>query len=269
MKLTILGCGRYNVNSSITDNYNAVGNLVQTDTTNILLDFGRGCLQKLSELGLSLKDIDVVGLTHFHPDHTADLIATVQQYVVERKRGQTDHVVQFIGPPGMKEWVQRVLDFMYEPDLTLDLPVHEGEYLELTVGDVHITTALMHHVIPNIGFRLDLNANGVVPDGLHSLFYSGDTGMCDAVVGLGRAVDVMILECSDESGTQTEFHLNPELCAQLALDAGAKQLVLTHYGTKACEAELTKAIQTYYDNHSSAVSTPPKCIIAQEGLTVL
>lgn len=261
MKLTILGCGRYNV----TSNYNAVGNLVQTAQTNILLDFGRGCLRQLSELGLSLKDIDVIFLSHFHPDHTADLLPAMQQFIVERKKGQTDHALQFVGPPGLAVWMQRLLDMMYEPTADLQIidqsQLHEGEDMNLTIGDVTIKTALMRHVIPDLGIRLEA--------GDKSLFYSGDTGACPAVVTLGHDVDMMVLECSDAPGVTTEYHLNPEACAQLAVEAGAIQYILTHYGGTEREAELTKAVKTYYDDISLEFSDAPRCVVAREGLVLV
>ena len=39
-----------------------------------LFDIGPGTLHRLAKTGMSLASIDNVFITHFHPDHTADLI---------------------------------------------------------------------------------------------------------------------------------------------------------------------------------------------------
>ena len=246
MRLTILGCGRYKV----TSNYNSTGNLVSTDSTHIVLDFGRGNLRALTEQGLSVNDLDAICLSHFHPDHTADVMSAFQEHIVLYKKGISTKQLQFVGPPGLSEWFERLLEMMYE-DMPYEPVLHEGEDMEIQIGDLSITTALMHHVIPDIGFRVEHSGK--------SLFYSGDTGECDSLVELAQAADVAILECSDASGKATEYHLNPESCGKLATQAKVKSLVLTHYGAQERAKELTLGASKYYDSN---------LVVAQEQLII-
>jgi ribonuclease BN (tRNA processing enzyme) len=56
-------------------------------------------------------------------------------------------------------------------------------------------------------------------------------GLLRHAVALGRDADLLITECAYKSGEADETwpHLNPETAARIALEAGAKKLVLTHF----------------------------------------
>lgn len=68
MKLTIIGChGAYPVKNGATSGY-----LLEEGETRVLLDCGSGVLSRLQNI-IDLKELDGVILTHYHPDHCADL----------------------------------------------------------------------------------------------------------------------------------------------------------------------------------------------------
>jgi ribonuclease BN (tRNA processing enzyme) len=58
-----------------------------------------------------------------------------------------------------------------------------------------------------------------------------DTGPCDNAVRLARDADLLLAECSYRPGETHHGwpHLNPELAATIARDAGARRLVLVHF----------------------------------------
>jgi ribonuclease BN (tRNA processing enzyme) len=64
-----------------------------------------------------------------------------------------------------------------------------------------------------------------------TIAYCPDTGYCENAVTLGRAADLLITECAFKAGQANENwpHLNPEMAARIAAEAGAKRLVLTHF----------------------------------------
>ena len=61
------------------------------------------------------------------------------------------------------------------------------------------------------------------------------TGSVD--VTLASGADLVIAECGALPGTVTDKpnapHMEPEICARLAVEAGAGQMVLTHFGAGA------------------------------------
>ena len=84
-------------------------------------------------------------------------------------------------------------------------------------------TLPLRHASPTLGCRMKL-------DGL-SIAYCPDTGYCQNAVKLGRTVNLLIAECAFKPGQVNEEgpHLNPETAARIAIEAGAKRLVLTHF----------------------------------------
>jgi ribonuclease BN (tRNA processing enzyme) len=61
--------------------------------------------------------------------------------------------------------------------------------------------------------------------------YCPDTGVCENAILLAKNTDLLIAECSFKSGqSNPEWpHLNPEDAAQIAKEANANILVLTHF----------------------------------------
>lgn len=236
--VTVLGAGQYWLTPGDVSFYNSAGNLVATTTTKIILDLGRGCLRTLTEAGISIHDIDALCITHFHPDHVADVLALFQAHFVEYKKmpERRKKQLQIVGPPGVQAWLKMQLGLLYE-DPPYQPVVHE-QPAQLTIGDITLHTALLQHIIPNIGYRLEAQGKVVV--------YSGDTGAAPALNTLARDADVLILECANDLGHNTSIHLAPEECGRIATAASAKQLLLTHYGSPSRQAALQIGTQQHF-----------------------
>jgi ribonuclease BN (tRNA processing enzyme) len=81
----------------------------------------------------------------------------------------------------------------------------------------------LRHFVPTLGFRVSTDDKVIV--------YCPDTGYCEEAVELAKGADLLIAECAYLPGEADESwpHLNPESAARLALEAGVKRLVLTHF----------------------------------------
>jgi len=110
-------------------------------------------------------------------------------------------------------------------ELSPDERVHEGA----GEGDGWtVTTAPVHHFAPHLisyGYRIDCDGQSIV--------YSGDTGPCRALIRLASDCDVLVHMCHYLSGTElsktfSAFAMGHLELAQLAHEAGAKTLVLSH-----------------------------------------
>ncbi len=70
----------------------------------LLFDIGPGTLRQLTRAGISYEKIERIFLTHFHPDHTSDLIhllfASKNPAVLKRRR---PFVIE--GPSGLSELI--------------------------------------------------------------------------------------------------------------------------------------------------------------------
>jgi len=192
----------------------------------LLLDIGPGTVRQLAIAGLTHEDIDYVAISHFHPDHTADLIhlifATRHPPVLKKRNPFT-----IIGPKSFSGF----LELLKRPYGTwLDLPAGLMEIEELHTENrdrrqfkgFTLLSSPVRHTPQSIGFRIEDTSGS-------SVVYSGDTGYCEEIVDLAKDADLLILESSFPDGQGVEGHLTPSQAGEIAARAGATRLVLTHF----------------------------------------
>ena len=127
MEVTILGSGTA---IPIIDRASPSFALFVKKEPPMLLDAGPGTLRQLTRLGISHEAIGRIFLTHFHPDHCADLIhlffATRNPRVLKRRKPFV-----LIGPSGLKDFVASLHRAF---DASLELPQATIELRELNPG---------------------------------------------------------------------------------------------------------------------------------------
>jgi ribonuclease BN (tRNA processing enzyme) len=205
------------------------------DKVLLLLDIGPGTVRQLAVAGLTHEDIDYVAVSHFHPDHTADLIhlifATRHPPVLEGRKPFT-----MIGPRGFT----RFLELLKRPYGTwLDLPAGLMEIEELDTNErdrkqfngFTLVSAPLRHTAQSIGFRIEGNSGKI-------LVYSGDTDFSEELVDLAMGADLLILESSFPDGQGVEGHLTPSKAGEIATLAKAKRLVLTHFYPECLQTDI-------------------------------
>jgi len=96
-KLTLLGTGT----CVPIEKRNSSGYFLKTKNLNILIDCGSGTLRRLTEAKIDYRKIDIICLTHFHPDHTSDLapFLLATRYTPDFTRNKT---LTLVGPIGLK-----------------------------------------------------------------------------------------------------------------------------------------------------------------------
>lgn len=67
IKLTLLGTGTF----FVTKDRSSSAFLLEADDKKVLMDCGPGTLMRLSQVGVSVEDLDYIFITHFHADHTS------------------------------------------------------------------------------------------------------------------------------------------------------------------------------------------------------
>jgi ribonuclease BN (tRNA processing enzyme) len=192
----------------------------------LLLDIGPGAVRQLTVAGLKHEDINCIAISHFHPDHTADLIhfifATRYPPVLKKRKPFT-----IIGPKGLSEF----LELLKRPyGKWLDLPsglmeieeLHSNERDRRKFNGFTLVSAPLRHTAQSIGLRIEDSSGNVA-------VYSGDTGYCEEIVDLAKGADLLILESSFPDGQGVEGHLTPSQAGEIATRAEAKRLVLTHF----------------------------------------
>lgn len=208
----------------------------------LLFDCGAGTIWGLADAGLDFRDVDWIWLTHFHPDHTVDLVSlffAARSPLYGRKKP-----LVIGGARGLKDFYGR-LHGVYGRWIELDsalLAFREIEHTAATEMDLpfgRLSTLPMDHTQESLGYRLETK------DGL-VLAYSGDTDYCSNVVALAKDADLFFCECSFPDNLRTKGHLTPERAGRVAREAGCKQLVLTHLYPACDEIDVVAACRKEY-----------------------
>ncbi len=192
----------------------------------ILFDMGPGTLRRMARMGLGPERIETVFFTHFHPDHTADLIHFLfacRNPEIMKKRTP----FSIYGPSGLNNFINALqtaypewLDFPEELMKVFELPCTESPWYHQP--HYRIRTAPAEHTHQSLAYRLE-DGHG------RSVVISGDTGFSDAIIRLAKGADLLILEAALPDHQPMKGHLTPSSAGKMAHLAEVKRLVLTHF----------------------------------------
>jgi ribonuclease BN (tRNA processing enzyme) len=200
--------------------------LLEAAGQKLLFDIGPGTMRRLLEAGTTISDIDLLLLSHLHPDHSGELVsflfATKYPETYRRRRPFT-----LVGARGLRKFFEGLIavygEWIVLPEDLFSLRELDNRKQDaLSAGQIVIRSRPMVHTESSIGYRVE------VPGGI-SVAYSGDTDLCDGLVKLARNADLFICECSLPDGMKVAGHLTPSEAGEVAARAGAKRLVLTHF----------------------------------------
>lgn len=233
------GCGATGVSLQILGSGGPVGAgrasagyLVWVDgVSRVMVDAGGGTFVRFHQAGATLADLDVLALSHFHPDHVSDLAALLWP------RGGEQLVAGPSGSPAFPS-VEDFLDGLFGPDgvfrilnsrvalpaVTVEVTAAEPTQV-LTAGQVRVRgLGVPHGSVPAVGYRIDI--------GDVSLAFSSDQNGSDpAFIDFVRGVDLLVVHfaVSEASGgIAADLHARPSVWGQMAADAGVGRLVLSH-----------------------------------------
>ena len=221
MKVTVLGTGT----ATPILKRNASGLVVAAGESLILVDLGPGTLRRLCEAEIDMKAIDVILVTHFHPDHVSDLVPFLfaSNYAYGPFRETPFYLV---GPIGMKQFYSAMVAVYGHWIVPTNerLLLHEMETAatdRFVVGAVEILSAPSAHSAPSLSYRIEAEGS--------SVSISSDTDVTENLVELAQGTDLLICECSMPEGLKIPGHLVPSEAGNIARRAGARRLVLTHF----------------------------------------
>lgn len=241
MKITILGSGT--CVPSLKRSASAV--LVETGSCKLLIDAGPGTLRRLLECGLTIFDVTHVLITHFHPDHVAELVplifATKYPDAARRRSPLT-----IAGASGLIQFYQDLRvpfgDWIALPDNQLcffEFP--DTTDASFVVEGCRITAYSVRHRPESRAFRFESPSGKIVA-------YSGDTDICDGLIEAARSVDLFICECAFPDEMKASGHLTPGLAGEIARRAGAGRLLLTHLYPACDQVDIVKQAEKVYQN---------------------
>jgi ribonuclease BN (tRNA processing enzyme) len=190
----------------------------------ILLDCGAGALHRLAQFGLPWHQVSHVVLSHFHPDHWGELPLLVYALKYTTVPARRDPLV-ILGPRGVVRLVKQLAEvygaWLLDPGFPIGiLDVQSGEPFPLD-ADTSLETFPVPHTPESVALSVS------APEG--RLVYTGDTGPSKELAHWAAGADLLLAECSLPAAMAVDIHLTPEQAGELARDAGARHLVLTHF----------------------------------------
>lgn len=238
MKITLLGTG-----SPIPDPHRAgPSSLLTSGSDLVLVDAGRGVVQRLAGAGVFPVFLKGVVLTHLHSDHISDLNDVITSHWVMSGPGTA---LPIFGPPGTARVVTALLD-MLAPDIGYRINHHDdlqsGPQVPVTevepghtfsLGEMTFVVGATDHrpVEPSVAFRVTNGAYSVVMagDGIPCQTLDDLTAGADAYVQTVIRDDLVAAIPNPRLQDILDYHSTVTQAAQTATRAGVRHLVLTHY----------------------------------------
>jgi ribonuclease BN (tRNA processing enzyme) len=196
--------------------------------------------------------VDRIFFTHFHPDHTVDVVSLLFgiNYGAEEERSRPLHVT---GPEPFERFWDSIMDVWGAwmsgdyPTLVSELP-HECS-APLDLAGCRLSWAPAEHRPESIAYRLDADGGAFV--------YTGDTEYSESVVELARGAHTLLIECSFPDDAPVPGHLTPSGVARVASESGVGRVVLTHLYPAVDDERLASEVGRGYDG---------EVVVAEDGL---
>ena len=225
MRLTVLGGSAAGPNPGA----GCSGYLVQSRSTAIVVDLGPGTVPELKK-HIDPRLLDGIVISHGHHDHLLDLITL--RYSLKYAPSPISNVLSVWIPPGVERTLAGLAAAFSDPGESSGY--YDGVYdianfdpsTQLAIGDLTIDFAMTTHPIPTWAMRIESADGGAIG-------YTADTGPTAPLANLFRGVSLLVSEATliepDAGSSEVRGHLTAAEAGQLATEAGATSLLLTHY----------------------------------------
>jgi ribonuclease BN (tRNA processing enzyme) len=247
MELVILGSGT----AIPSKEHSPAGIVVIHEDHSLLIDIGPGTLTRLAQVGIPCDLLDYLLLSHFHPDHTLDLV-TLLQVFDSSPDSQRTRPFSIIGGHDLNDFIDRLL-CLYPEITPQTYQINNQEVFrdEFRLHGLGIKTAPTFHTSNSVAYSFQNTK--------HKLVYSGDAAPQGELVTLADNADILVCECSFPSGWNSVDHLNADSVGIIADQAAVKTLIITHCYPPALNVDLEKQIKQNFKG---------KIILATDGLRI-
>jgi len=238
--ITILGSGT--CVPSLTRSSCAL--LAEIGDKKLLFDCGPGTMHRLLEAGTTIFDISFIFLSHFHPDHSGELVPFLfsNKYIGVNLR---KHPLTIVAGKGFSDFYNRLKNVYghwieLEPDFFKIIELDNQSPDSHDFEDFTVTSVPMEHNQESIAYRIAL------PDGI-SFVYSGDTDFNTRLADLAKDTDLLICESALPDALKVKGHLTPSLAGEIAARANVRKLMLIHFYPQCDQTDIEKECRKTYN----------------------
>ncbi|WP_433856260.1 ribonuclease Z [Streptomyces kronopolitis] len=250
-----------------TRHRNHNGYLLRWDGQGLLFDPGEGTQRQMLRAGVAAHDLNRICITHFHGDHSLGLAGVIQRINLDR----VPHPVTAHYPASGERFFDRLrYATAYRETVRLEQrPVSADGELDRTPSYA-LQAHRLSHPVESYGYRLvEPDARRMLPERLAAHGIGGpdvglllrrgelngvtldevserrrgqrfafvmDTRLCEGVHVLAEGVDMLVIESTfldeDTELAVEHGHLTAGQAAGVAVRAGVRHLVLTHFSQR-------------------------------------
>jgi ribonuclease BN (tRNA processing enzyme) len=216
--------------------------LAETEKSKILIDCGPGTMRRLLENGTQIHEISHILLSHFHPDHTGELVSFLfaNKYPDGKRRKIPLSIIGGKGMAGFYAGLKNVFGCWIdlEPN-RLNIVELPREKSAINIDDIMLESVHVEHNEESLAFRITEN-------GGRSFVYSGDTDSCSSLIDIARDADLLICESALPDELKVKGHLTPSAAGDIASKANVKKLILTHFYPECDKADIERQCRKTY-----------------------
>ncbi|QES41564.1 ribonuclease Z [Streptomyces venezuelae] len=279
-----------------TRHRNHNGYVLLWDGQGIMFDPGEGTQRQMLRAGVAAHDLHRICVTHFHGDHSLGLAGVIQRINLDR----VPHPVTAHYPASGQRFFDRLrYATAYRETVSLtEAPVAADGPLDVTPAYT-LDAMKLSHPVESYGYRLtEPDGRRMLPELLAGHGISGpdvgrlqkegslrgvaleevsevrrgqrfafvmDTRLCDGVHALAEGCDMLVIESTfldeDEKLAVDHGHLTAGQAARVAVEAGVRHLVLTHFSQRYPDPSL-------YEQQARAAGYDGELTVARDLLRV-
>lgn len=217
------------------------------DKARVIVDAGAGSLQRFKQSGANYEDVDLMLLSHFHADHTADFasyikggfftgrnkdltvmgpegskfVTSTEQFVdraVGQDNGAYPYLGAFLDPKSRSSYKIRAVTIPWsDKDLKIK-QIYDKDGITVKSVSTH------HGPFPSIAYRVEIQGC--------SITFSGDmSGQLDTLPNLAKNADILVAHNAipeNATGIAENLHMKPSYIGKTAQSAQVKTVLLTH-----------------------------------------
>lgn len=173
----------------------------------IIFDMPNGSIKELHRQNISVEDINIVLISHFHADHCFDIPFLLLEKNINKNK---NYRTVFIGPTGIGKHIDELLKIAYSTidwddikrNINYEVIEVEEEFKDIEIDNYTIKCIKMEHspTEPCLGY--------IIKEDKKSVGFTGDSKMCDNVQYLVENSLICFADMSSEQSSKTHMGLS-------------------------------------------------------------
>jgi ribonuclease BN (tRNA processing enzyme) len=210
----------------------SAGYLVWIDgKARVMVDAGGGTFKTFHEAGARIEDLDLLAMSHFHPDHATEIPALLwikdTDMILSGPTGSDmypsadEYVNGLFGTEGV---FRAVTGGKKLQTVTIDTTAKEATEVFADASMRVSALGVPHGIVPAVGYRIDIGDVSIA-------FSSDQNGSDPAFAEFASGADILVVHLTvpeTVTGFGGDLHAKPSVWGQMATDAEVGTLVLSH-----------------------------------------